>query len=276
MKRAGKITVCLAVALALNASLRADDGALPKGELALNDTSVVLPGNPYAPIVVRNVFSLVPVPVVDPNAAPPETPLKITPNGIMSIFGRLQVLFKVTGKPGGKEDSYILLEGQRQDDIEVTKIDEKNGIVTFNNHGVVQTLPLVAAAPVAGGSTAPPADGNPVVPGFNPNNGNGNNPGAGFGRFGQRGGRIRGGQNAPGTDNSNGGASGNDSLNLRSVPTRYQPPQSTLSPEEQVIAIETQRAQYKAAGDPAAMILPPTVMTPPANNDSEGNGDSGQ
>ncbi|HTA95310.1 MAG TPA: hypothetical protein VK769_04230, partial [Verrucomicrobiae bacterium] len=62
MKRAGKITVCLAVALALNASLRADDAALPKDELAANDSSstdkVLLPGNPYAPIVVRNVFDL--------------------------------------------------------------------------------------------------------------------------------------------------------------------------------------------------------------------------
>jgi hypothetical protein len=278
MKRAGKITVCLAIGLALNASLRADD-ALPKDEVAANDSSstdkVLLPGNPYAPIVVRNVFDLTPVPVVDPNAALPETPLKITPNGIMSIFGNLQVLFKVTGKPNGKEDSYILMEGQRQDDIEVTKIDEKNGIVTFNNHGIVQTLPLVAAAPASGGAT-PPVGGNPAVPGFNPNNGNGNNPG-GFGRFGQRGGRVRGGQNAPGMDNSNGGASGNDSLNLRSVPTRtYQPPPSQLSPEEQVIAIEAQREQYQAAHNPAAMILPPTVMTPPANNDSEGSGDSGQ
>src|ERR1700722_6082263 len=115
MIRAGKIAGCLACMLALNASLRADD--------------VLLPGNPYAPIVARNVFALIPVPVVDPNAAPPETPLKITPNGIMSIFGNLQVLFKGTGKPGGKEDSYILMEGQGQDNIEVTKIDEKDGVV---------------------------------------------------------------------------------------------------------------------------------------------------
>jgi len=188
----------------------------------------------------------------------------------MSIFGNLQVLFKVTGKPNGKEDSYILMEGQRQDDIEVTKIDEKNGIVTFNNHGVVQTLPLVAAAP-SSGSTPSPVGGNPAVPGFNPNNGNGNNPG-GFGRFGQRGGRVRGGQNAPNMDNSN----GNDSSNLRAVPTRngsnLGPSQNLpqLSPEEQVVGIELNRELTKQQVLEGSMPpLPPTAMTP---DDATGGG----
>ena len=126
MKCLGKITVCLAGALMLNVSVRGDD--------------TVAPNNPYVPIVVRNVFGLNPVPT---NTAPPpeDTPLKITPNGIMSIFGQLQVLFKVSpkpGQPGGKEDSYVLSEGQSQDEIEVVHINEKAGIVTFNNHGTVQ------------------------------------------------------------------------------------------------------------------------------------------
>src|SRR6267378_3533011 len=131
MNHTGKIAVGLAGALAFTASLRADD--------------VVLPGNPYAPVVARNIFGLNPAPAVDPNAATVEPPVKITPNGIMSIFGQLQVLFKVAGKPGGKDAFYTLGEGQRQDDIEVTKINENKGIVTFNNHGIVQELPLTAA-----------------------------------------------------------------------------------------------------------------------------------
>src|SRR5271170_3197139 len=148
MKLTGKILICLPVGLAFASSLRADD--------------VLLPGNPYAPVVVRNIFGLNPPPVVDPNATPVEPPVKITLNGIMSIFGQLQVLFKVAGKPPG-QDAYTLSEGERQDDIEVTKIDEKAGIVTFNNHGIVQVLPLVletsssSTAPVASfGSAATP------------------------------------------------------------------------------------------------------------------------
>jgi hypothetical protein len=271
MKRVGKIVICLAAVLALNASLRADD-ALPTDELALNDGSstdtVVLPGNPYAPIVVRNVFDLTPVPPVDPDAQVAQPPLKITPNGIMSIFGHLQVLFKVTGKPDGKEDSYILMTGQRQDNIEVTKIDEQNGIVTFNNNGIVQKLPLVAAVPSSTGGTPTPFGGGIPSPAFNPNNGNGNgNPGGGFGRFGQRGGRARGGQNAPGGNNLNNNGDtdgGGDTLNLRSVPTRtYQPEDTGLSPEETAITIEAQRELYRSQNNPVAGLLPPTAITPP-------------
>ena len=135
MKRLGKIVVCLAGGLVLNAGARADD--------------VVLPNNPYAPIVVRNVFGLNPPQPVDPNATQADPPPKITPNGIMSIFGQLQVLFKVAGtaKPGqpAKDESYILSEGQRQDEIEVIQIDEKASLVTFNNHGTVQEIPLAKA-----------------------------------------------------------------------------------------------------------------------------------
>ena len=139
MKRLVKIVVCLASGLVLNAGARADD--------------VVLPNNPYAPIVVRNVFGLNPPQPVDTNAPQADLP-KITPNGIMSIFGQLQVLFKVAGtaKPGqpAKDESYILSEGQRQDEIEVIQIDEKASLVTFNNHGTVQELPPGQGQPAGG------------------------------------------------------------------------------------------------------------------------------
>ena len=102
---------------------------------------------------------------VDTSPVDTTPPPKITPNGIMTIFGQLQVLFKVAnpGKPGkaAGEDDYILSEGERQDDIEVVKIDEKGGMVTFNNHGETQQLPLVAATP---SSTAAPAPPPPLPP----------------------------------------------------------------------------------------------------------------
>ena len=118
MKRLGKIAVYLASGLVLNAGTHAGDA--------------VSANNPYAPIVVRNVFGLNPPQLVDPNATPVEPPPKITLNGIMSILGRLQALYKVAGtaKQGqpAKDEFYILSEGQRQDEIEVVQIDEKNSL----------------------------------------------------------------------------------------------------------------------------------------------------
>jgi hypothetical protein len=215
MKHLGKIVICLASGLVLNAGARADDS--------------VLPNNPYAPIVVRNVFGLNPPQPVDP-ASLGEPPPKITPNGIMSIFGQLQVLFKVAGtaKPGqpAKDESYILSEGQRQDEIEIVHIDEKASLVTFNNHGTVQEIPLANAPTI---STTPP-----------PNVENG-----GRGRFG---GHPTGGPGAP-----------------RTVPTRVsnpvqQQPQTIMAPEVQMIMIAAQHAKLQQEGDPLAAIYPPTEI----------------
>jgi len=44
--------------------------------------------------------------------------------------------------------------GDRKNDIEVVGIDEKAGVITFNNHGRIQELPLVGVASLAV-STAP-------------------------------------------------------------------------------------------------------------------------
>ncbi|HEX3856412.1 MAG TPA: hypothetical protein VHY30_03840 [Verrucomicrobiae bacterium] len=253
MKLTGKILICLAGGLALNSSLRADN--------------VLLPGNPYAPVVVRNIFGLNPPPVVDPNATPAEPPVKITPNGIMTIFGQLQVLFKVAGKPPG-QDGYILTEGQRQDDIEVTKIDEKAGIVTFNNHGIVQALPLVAATPTSGAAPAssfgiPPPGGNPGANGFN-------------NRFGNRGGNFPGrnrgggnGYNDPG--NSGGNNSGGMNTSLNGGHASVQNPLADqlspgLTPEVQIIAIEANRIATQSQVDSGELPpLPITELTPDAN-----------
>ena len=132
MNRTGKIALWLAGGLALNAGARAD--------------TIVSADNPYTPVVARNIFGLNPVQATD--AAPVDPPPKITLTGIMSISGKAQVLFKAagTGKPGqpAKDQFYILSLGQRQDDIEVTRINEKAELVTFNNHGTVQEIPLAS------------------------------------------------------------------------------------------------------------------------------------
>jgi hypothetical protein len=246
MKRLVKIAVFLASGLVLNAGARANDS--------------VLPNNPYAPIVVRNVFGLNPPPTNDVNATQTDPPPKITPNGIMSIFGQLQVLFKVANpaKPGqpAKEDSYILSEGQRQDDIEIVQIDEKNSVVTFNNHGTVQELPLAKANVAAINNTATPG------PGRSPNQ----IPG----RFGGRPVGGPGGARNRGAGNSTGGGSP-----LATAPTSAgfsgQPGQSSqqsqgeVTPEEQAVLLEAQREVWKQQGNPAAVIIPPTMLTPQNN-----------
>ena len=238
MKRLGKIVVCLAGGLLLSAGTRADDG--------------VLPNNPYAPIVVRNIFALNPPAPVD--AAPPgDPPPKITLNGIMSILGKLQALYKVAvpAKPGqpAKDEAYILSEGQRQDEIEVTHIDEQTSLVTFNNHGTVQELPLIKANPPAV-STPVTAQGGPV-PTRNLTAPNGDNSGRG---------RLGGGPGAARRDRGDGAP-------LTTVPTRggssgqtSQQPQNTMTPEEQMIMIAAQHLKAQQEGSPAAPIFPPTLL----------------
>ncbi|HEX4349399.1 MAG TPA: hypothetical protein VH251_03390 [Verrucomicrobiae bacterium] len=246
MKSFGKITVCLAVNLALGAGLRAE--------------TVPMTGNPYAPVVARNIFGLLPPPPpVDPNAVAIQPPVKITLNGIMNVFGQVQAFYKAAGKTPGKEDAYMLAAGQGQDDIEVVKIDEKNGAVTFNNHGVQQVIPLAAApagsAPTAVGAN-PGATGIPGIPRVVPGRNN-------FGSSGFN--NTFGGRSAAGGGIPNGSSPNNDGA--YSVPTRsssfIQQPQTSLTPEEQTVAIEVNREATKQKvlqGDLPP--LPPTEITP--------------
>ena len=271
MKRAGTFLLCLAGGLALAAAARADD-------LASAD-------NPYATVVSRNIFGLLPPPTNPPEQKPPDPPVKITANGIMSIFGEWQVLFKTSvNKPGQppKDQSYMLSEGQQEDDIEVVKIDHKASIVTFNNHGVVQELPL-ANTPASGGPGGA-APGNPG-PGFRnfpgrPGMGGGGS-GAGFvNTFGARGGGYGGGNpGEPGANPNFGGNNPNAGANnangfggAASGNTITRLPGETLSPEAEVISIEANRIATQALVDQGKMPpLPPTPMTP-----SDATGNNGQ
>lgn len=252
MSRFGKVAVWFAGGLVLNAGLSLSSGALP--------------GNPYEPIVTRNIFDLHP-PLANVNTPPQEPPCKITLDGIMTIFGSTQALFYVDVPPRppmpASQKSYILSEGQQQDDIEVTHIDIKNNVVTFNNHGAVQEIPLVKAAPITtpmpvvmnpGGS--PPAV---AFRGFRPPFGGGN-----VARFNNRPGQNNAG-NAAGNWNGNnpGGNNGNTGLGYAGGTaggTAGGQNVQQLTPEEQMIMIAAQHAEAQKRGDPTANLFPPTPL----------------
>lgn len=72
----------------------------------------------------------------------------VTPTGVMNILGKPQVIFTVSESPRSRSgSSYVLSEGQTRAGVKVLKIiqDASTNVVMFDNHGVVQTLPLKAA-----------------------------------------------------------------------------------------------------------------------------------
>ncbi len=251
MTRLGKLAVCLAGGLVLAAGAPAQN--------------LVVSGNPYLPIVVRNVFGLNPIPTNVPGADDAQLP-KITPKGITDILGQLQVLFNVAPKPGqkdAKEESYILSEGQQQDDIEVVHIDEKESLVTFNNHGIVQELPLANApslstpAPAAGGGSG---GGAGIIP---PRFGANRPTQGGAGQVIHFGGQSGRGQVTIGGNNNNSGTGGNpmagggSTLGRGGVTTQQTAP-NEMSAENQAVLITAQHLQAAQNNNPAAIIYPPT------------------
>ena len=232
--------------------------------------------NPYAPIVTRNVFGLVPIPTNNPaDQGPPATPPpKITPNGIMTLFGKLQVLFKVAIPPApgqpAKDQSYVMGEGERQDDIEVQKIDEPSATITFNNHGTVQELPLVTGAAAGGGSAPAPAAFGGVMPGRTlpaPASPGGMMPN--LNRFGRP--RDGSAANNAGGNNFNPGYAPQNSSPSVNIPgfggtgkyANAAPSEPALSPEAQVIMMEASRLATQDEVTHGHMPpLPPTPLTP--------------
>jgi hypothetical protein len=278
MKCVGKIAIWLAGGLLLSAGARADNIVVAAGD------------NPYMAIVARNIFGLNPVQADEPVGDPPP---KITLTGIMSTCGKLEALFKVagTGKPGepAKDQSYILSEGQREDDIEVTHINEQAGLVTFNNHGTVQEI-LLASTP--GSTMSGPGHGGPVSKGNlarptgSPTGGNGGNGGNGAANIipgrGGAGRQNRGmGNDASQNPSTTGGAVPGGGLNVQSLlstPTRagnnadqQQTDENALTPEESATLIEAQRELYKSQNNPIHGILPVTIFTPPDATGPTGN-----
>ena len=280
MKRLGKIAVCLAGGLALNAGLRAaspasaNHPALANYPVSANNpvpANNASSDNPYAAIATRNIFGLVaPPPPPSPEDEAKKDLPKITPTGIMGIFGHLQVLFKVApAKPaaGAKDEFYTLSEGQMQDEITVVKIDDKNSLVTFDNHGFTQQLPLAEAAAAGGAAPSSPGGMNPGMAAGAPG---GNSGPGGIIRFGPGAGGNNGGfpnsnpgSNGGGPSGPNGANGGLNFANTAAPSQIYQPEASTLKPEDSTILIEVERAKLMTDPHPAYSpnILPPTPLT---------------
>ncbi|MDR3457963.1 MAG: hypothetical protein P4N60_10990 [Verrucomicrobiae bacterium] len=194
---------------------------------------------------------------------------------MMTLFGKSQVLFKFTPKaPAGqpaKELSFMLGEGERQENVEVTKIDMQTHVASFINHGVAQdvelsdTAKLTAPATMGGGAPVmaagggiplPPVGARPMLP-------------AGFG------GRARGGN--PGAAPDAGLGAGATALSPSGSAAKSTDPQHSsdnLTPEERAILIEAQRSVWKQQGNPAAAILPPTTGILGRNIVNELNGET--
>lgn len=272
MKRVGEIAIWLAAGLVLSAGARADD--------------VASADNPYIPIVTRNIFALNPP---DTNAlSDVDPPPKITLKGIMSANGNSQALYTVagTGKPGqpAKDQSYILGEGQGQDDVEVTHINSKASLVTFNNHGTMQDIPLANAptgntsAPGRGGSFGGPGLPRPATTFYGGNGGN--SVGSSSGRGGTAGQNRGMGNNANQNPDSPVLGGGMTVQSLQSTPSSsriYNPQQQqdNLTAQQRAALIEIQRQAYQNDPNPAnqrfANLLPPTPFMAPKDSGSPGN-----
>jgi hypothetical protein len=283
MKRGAKKFVCLAGGLALAMGAKT----------AVNDNTADA-SNPFSAIVERNVFAL-----KDP---PPPPPLEVKTNtpppnirltGITTIFGtsNKRALFMVQeigipGKPAGKEESYILTEGQRQGAIEVLEIDEKKNSVKIKNDGNEAVLTLddkvkLPSAPAIPGLGAPLPGGLPRLPTFTPTaavtpagsiSPVNSQPASPVSFYGNN-------NNAAPAANSvalnNGGA--NVELPLRTIrtpPTAAPVTGPVPSPEEQIIMIEAQREANK--NNPRFPPLPPTPLTPVLQQEQNGGGEPPQ
>lgn len=291
MMRLGKIAVCLAGGLALNSGLCAPKpAATPAPTLAARVAShpapdtpspdIAFSDNPYAAIAPRNIFGLNPPAPAVPAENPEDNLPKITPTGIMGVFGNYQVLFKVAAAkpaPNEKEQFYILSEGQRQDDIEVVKIDNARSLITFDNHGTSQELPLAEASASGGASVASAGGPNTPSP-FSAPGPRGNGGPIGLTSFGANPGSSGSGAGTTWQNpNNQPGGPANGGLNFGgSVQGRiYQPEAPNLTPEAATILTEANKAAAEQRGDGTAPMYPPTALTEIINREKN-NQNNGQ
>jgi hypothetical protein len=127
-------------------------------------THAVSPDSPYHVIARRNVFNLHDPPRTNepPHELPPTSNVKLT--GITSLLGVKRAFFEVSlpaerGKPPGKEQSFIIEEGERQGVIEVLQINERAATVTIRNEGVEAVLALDKSPGLPSSPTGPPTPG---------------------------------------------------------------------------------------------------------------------
>ena len=241
------------------------------------DANAIVPdtaGNPYQGITDRNIFALKPPPAPprpEDNKQPPPN-IKLT--GITTILGRKQALLlvDVPAKPPqpAKQESYILTEGQRDGDIEIVAINEKEGVVKVKNHGEPQTLDFVnngvkvpagSSMPMAAAPGAPPMPAMAIPP---PPSSSGN-PG-GMRQIPTRPVRMisgSGGDNGQQALAYGGGAANPGFAGYGGASAAPAPPAEPALPyEQQITLIELERERMKQEGDETVRIMPPTELTP--------------
>src|SRR5689334_9926584 len=221
--------------------------------------------NPYQSIVDRNVFGLRPPPPPPSNEPVRPPPPGIALTGITTILGKKLAFLnvQVPPKPGeqakGGPQSFMLGIGEREGEIEVLEIDEKDGVVKVNDYGVITNVPFakVPTTPTVAVNTAgiPSPGQNPAVPGLAQRSipglparsvrlGNNQNPVP----------------NQSGYQTSSGLNPGLGSAATPNMNASVQP-QVHLSPEEDAILTEANRELHR--NDPNYPPLPPTQLTSP-------------
>jgi hypothetical protein len=126
----------------------------------------------------------------------------------------------------------------------------------------------IPTRPIRGGGITQDGGGNPNFQNpFANGGGFGGNGNSGFAANGLQG-AVGGNANAAAAAlNYNGVAVPNTSANSTPTPANQQP---ALSPEEQMLLIEAQRAYHQQQGDPIATIFPPTALNPASGEESGG------
>jgi hypothetical protein len=175
-----------------------------------------------------------------------------------------------------KDVPLIMEVGQREKDVELVAIDEAAGTIKINNHGVPAVVAFdknvkLPTAPAGGAPVPMPGMPGVPMPGFVPPAPRAAAMGIPAPGFAVPAGTAVGGAAVtPATAASAAGLT-MDSSGARNIPTRtLRLQEKALSPEEQVVLMEVQRADLQAQGqNRMAALLPPTVLTPKESQASQ-------
>jgi hypothetical protein len=231
--------------------------------------------NPYGAITLRNVFDLRPTPIIAPAEPAKEPPPNVDLIGLTTILKYPQAVFAIHEKGKPAPVTFIMKEGERQGSLEVVKIDMPSKTARVKIDDRAAELELVepkgpsaptsaGIAPVLGGNAgrvgyipqpgavAPPMTGGGLpantypVPAVNPMANPGLSPAVNP--------YAAANTAYPNAANPLGVSSG--------TPTRPVRTDQNISPEQQILLMEAQRAKAIQMGSPIANLLPSTPLTP--------------